>query len=204
MRGVDRPHNFLERLSRPRRCAETARGVGVIRASDYRSERRQPVPKGRHLALGGPHQAGLRFPRPPKSRYKGGFPLHFEQNLIQLLGYPDKVLHPFGGMAEYGTRVDLNPAVEPDVVADAHELPFEDGEFDAVVLDPPYSDEEAERLEARWTAAARGRLPQPFACSALAAGTEAGIAGRAAGRLSRLSFELGSFAAGAVFDAGHA
>jgi hypothetical protein len=98
------------------------------------------------LPLGGPHQAGLRFPRPPKSRYKGGFPLHFEQNLIQLLGYPDKVLHPFWGMAEYGTRVELNPAVEPDVVADAHQLPFRDGEFDAVILDPPYSDEEAERL----------------------------------------------------------
>jgi SAM-dependent methyltransferase len=83
------------------------------------------------------------LPRPPKSRYKGGFPLYFEQNLVQLLGYPDRILHPFGGMAEIGTRVDLNPTVEPDVVADAHALPFKDESFDLVILDPPYSDEEA-------------------------------------------------------------
>lgn len=86
------------------------------------------------------------LPRPPRSRYKGGFPLYFEQNLVQLLGYPERILHPFGGMAETGTRVDLNPTVHPDVVADAHELPFEDESFDLVILDPPYSDEEALEL----------------------------------------------------------
>jgi SAM-dependent methyltransferase len=86
------------------------------------------------------------LPRPAKSKYKGAFPLHFEQNLLQLLGYPEKVLHPFGGMAELGTRVDLNPTVRPDLVADAHDLPFEDESFDLVVLDPPYSDEDALEL----------------------------------------------------------
>jgi SAM-dependent methyltransferase len=86
------------------------------------------------------------LPRPAKSKYKGAFSLFFEQNLVQLLGYPERVLHPFGGMAEIGTRVDLNPTVEPDVVADAHRLPFADGSFDLVVLDPPYSDEEALEL----------------------------------------------------------
>jgi SAM-dependent methyltransferase len=86
------------------------------------------------------------LPRPAKSRYKGAFPLYFEANLIQLLGFPERILHPFGGMAEIGTRVDLNETVEPDVVADAHDLPFEDASFDLVVLDPPYSDEEALEL----------------------------------------------------------
>jgi SAM-dependent methyltransferase len=86
------------------------------------------------------------LPRPPKSRYPGGFPLHFERNLVKLLGYPERVLHPFGGMAECGTRVDLNESVRPDVVADAHALPFADGSFDCVILDPPYSDEEAAKL----------------------------------------------------------
>lgn len=86
------------------------------------------------------------LPRPPQSRYKGGFPLHFERNLVQLLGYPERILHPFGGRAELGVRVDINPAVEPDVVADAHQLPFDDDTFDLVVLDPPYSDEEARDL----------------------------------------------------------
>lgn len=86
------------------------------------------------------------LPRPAKSKYKGAFPLYFEQNLVQLLGYPEKILHPFGGRAEIGTRVDINPLLEPDVVADAHDLPFEDQEFDCVILDPPYSDEEAKEL----------------------------------------------------------
>jgi SAM-dependent methyltransferase len=86
------------------------------------------------------------LPRPARSRYKGAFPLYFEDNLVRLLGYPDRILHPFGGMAETGTRVDLRPELEPDVVADAHELPFEDESFDCVILDPPYSDEEALEL----------------------------------------------------------
>lgn len=86
------------------------------------------------------------LPRPAKSRYKGAFPLYFEQNLVQILGYPEKILHPFGGMAEIGTRVDLNETLAPDVVADAHDLPFEDGSFDCIILDPPYSDEEALEL----------------------------------------------------------
>jgi SAM-dependent methyltransferase len=86
------------------------------------------------------------LPRPPRSRYKGGFPLYFEENLVHLLGYPERILHPFGGRAEHGTRVDLDPLTEPDVVADAHELPFEDESFDCVILDPPYSDDEALEL----------------------------------------------------------
>jgi SAM-dependent methyltransferase len=86
------------------------------------------------------------LPRPSKSRYKGSFPLYFEENLIQLLGYPEKILHPFGGMAEYGTRVDLDVTVDPDIVGDAHALPCEDASFDCVILDPPYSDEEAREL----------------------------------------------------------
>lgn len=86
------------------------------------------------------------LPRPSNSRYKGSFPLYFESNLVQLLGYPERILHPFGGRAEIGLRVDLNPTLEPDVIADAHKLPFEDESFDMVVLDPPYSDEEAREL----------------------------------------------------------
>lgn len=86
------------------------------------------------------------LPRPSKSRYKGSFPLFFEQNLVQLLGYPERILHPFGGMAEIGERCDLNPTVEPDHLCDAHKLPFADGVYDLVVLDPPYSDEEALEL----------------------------------------------------------
>lgn len=86
------------------------------------------------------------LPRPPVSKYKGGFPRFFEENLVKILGYPEQILHPFGGRAEIGMRVDLDASLEPDVIADAHELPFENESFDCVILDPPYSDEEALNL----------------------------------------------------------
>ena len=99
------------------------------------------------------------LPRPKPDCYPGGFPLHFEKKLLRLLGNPEKVLHPFGGMADYGIRVDLratHPLAEkfgnsvkwrpPDIVGDAHALPFEDDSFDCVICDPPYSTEEAASL----------------------------------------------------------
>lgn len=90
------------------------------------------------------------LPRPNKSKYIGSFPLHFESRLLDLLRVPEgaMILHPFGGCAEYGVRVDINPEVMPDIVGDAHNLPFGDDIFDAVILDPPYSDEYSERLYA--------------------------------------------------------
>lgn len=86
------------------------------------------------------------LPRPPVSKYPGGFPRFFEENLVKLLGYPDRILQPFGGRATYGVRCDLDPTLEPDVVCDAHKLPFDDESFDLVLLDPPYSDEEAQTI----------------------------------------------------------
>jgi len=90
------------------------------------------------------------LPRPRKTRYKGGFPLHFETKLIKELNIdPEKhkILHPFGGHAEYGIRIDINAEVNPDIVGDAHDLNmFKDNEFDLVVLDPPYSDKYSKKL----------------------------------------------------------
>ena len=88
------------------------------------------------------------LPRPSKSQYIGSFPLHFESRLLDLLKIPRgaMTLHPFGGKAEYGIRLDLNPEVKPNVVADAHPLPFRDTVFDLVICDPPYSDELGDRL----------------------------------------------------------
>jgi len=83
------------------------------------------------------------LPRPSKSKYIGSFPLHFERKLLNLLSMNEhdyKILHPFGGKAEFGVRCDINPDVEPDYVCDAHDLPF-GNEFDLVVLDPPYSND---------------------------------------------------------------
>lgn len=72
--------------------------------------------------------------------------MHFEKKLIRLYGNPERVLHPFGGRSEFGIRTDLNPDVLPDVVADAHNLPYASESFDFVIFDPPYSDDECTRL----------------------------------------------------------
>lgn len=84
------------------------------------------------------------LPRPRKSKYKGGFPLHFEKKLLRELNIDlekNRILHPFGGHAEYGLRLDIVPEIEPDIIGDAHDLPFKNGVFDVAILDPPYSDE---------------------------------------------------------------
>ena len=90
------------------------------------------------------------LPRPRKPYYKGGFPLHLEKKLIRELGLNEndkkKILHPFGGKAEFGIRVDINPEVKPDVVGDAHNLPFENNKFELVILDPPYTDNLSKKL----------------------------------------------------------
>jgi hypothetical protein len=86
------------------------------------------------------------LPRPPRSRYPGGFPLHFEQRIYETLGRPRTLLQPFGGRAELGFRCDLNADLSPDQICDAHELPFGDDTFEAVLLDPPYSDDESRDL----------------------------------------------------------
>ena len=48
------------------------------------------------------------------------------------------VLHLFGGRATFGTRMDIDPLTNPDVVGDAWLPPFARDSFDVVVLDPPY------------------------------------------------------------------
>ena len=87
------------------------------------------------------------LPRPRKPYYPGSFPLHFEKKLWRLLNEPKRVLHPFGGMAEIGDRVDINPEVNPTWVGDAHNMNWiADDEYDLVICDPPYNDKLSEEL----------------------------------------------------------
>jgi len=88
------------------------------------------------------------LPRPRrKDKYPGGFPLHFEKKLLELYNWPEKILHPFGGMAEYGDRVDLNPTVNPTWVGDAHNMDWIlDDSYNIIILDPPYDDKHSKEL----------------------------------------------------------
>ena len=91
------------------------------------------------------------LPRPRRDKYPGGFPMYFERRLLDILlslGAPRdmKILHPFGGHAEYGITIDINSGAGADIIGDAHALPFRDASFDVVILDPPYSNEQSQQL----------------------------------------------------------
>lgn len=86
------------------------------------------------------------LPRPRKPYYPGSFPLHFEKKLIRELGNPKIILHPFGGHSEFGTRMDVNIDVSPDILADAHRIPIKSNSFDLVLCDPPYNDKLSDSL----------------------------------------------------------
>ncbi len=49
-----------------------------------------------------------------------------------------RVLQLFGGLATFGTRIDIDPRVRPHVIADAWLPPFAKDSFDVVIIDPPY------------------------------------------------------------------
>jgi hypothetical protein len=48
------------------------------------------------------------------------------------------VVHLFGGLSSWGTRLDVDSITKPDVVGDAWLPPFKKDAFDVVILDPPY------------------------------------------------------------------
>ena len=86
----------------------------------------------------------LYLPR-PAVKYPGCYPLHFEKRIKEILDTTNYV-HLFAGMATTGTRVDINPAVLPNTLADVHLLPFADDSFDGGMADPPYTKEFARDL----------------------------------------------------------
>lgn len=82
----------------------------------------------------------------------GAYPQRFAAWAIaQLRCRPDRVLHVCSGALTRadvagGLRVDLRAAAAPDLRADGRALPFRDGAFDGVMIDPPYSVEYAASL----------------------------------------------------------
>ena len=87
----------------------------------------------------------LYLPR-PASKYPGCYPLHFEKHIPEILESTDFV-HFFAGQSTSGYRIDCNPDVKPDLVADVHDLTMiPDEYFDAGMADPPYTKEFARDL----------------------------------------------------------
>lgn len=82
----------------------------------------------------------------------GAYPVGFVTWAIRVLGVPPReVLHVCSGALSSsevagGIRLDLRAAACPDVRADGRRLPFRDGAFAGVLIDPPYSVEYAADL----------------------------------------------------------
>lgn len=82
---------------------------------------------------------GTNRPRRKHGRRTNGwsFPPRVRELLLQEC-QGRTVLHLFGGNADFGVRLDLDPLLRPDVVGDAFLPPFARDSFDVVCLDPPY------------------------------------------------------------------
>ena len=87
-----------------------------------------------------------------KSGYYGGYPAGYLRRVAALFPDRKRVLHVFSGKVDLasmpGDTVDSNAAMEPDWIADAHDLstvPLRD--YDLILADPPYSVEDAERYQ---------------------------------------------------------
>lgn len=76
-----------------------------------------------------------------KSHYYGSYPEGFMWRAKGFL--PGEICHLCSGKVKDGFTVDLNPDVEPDLVADARKTGMPSESFDAVLIDPPYTPEDA-------------------------------------------------------------
>ena len=82
----------------------------------------------------------------------GAFPYKFlTRALVELQADPRDVLHVCSGCLSRtdvrgGVRIDIRQAALPDARADGRALPFQDGSFGAVLIDPPYTEDWARSL----------------------------------------------------------
>lgn len=82
----------------------------------------------------------------PAAKYPGCYPVGFENMCNELLG-TNNYVHFFAGMSKTGHRIDINPDVNPDLIADVQHLnSIGDNSFDAGLADPPYNEEFAKNL----------------------------------------------------------
>lgn len=75
----------------------------------------------------------------PHGKYTGLWPGGLLERIWALIGKPRTILQPFTGLSKIGVGIDLNSHVRPDIIADAQQLPIKDNSFEAVLMDPPYT-----------------------------------------------------------------
>ena len=82
----------------------------------------------------------------PSNKYHGWYPLGFEKYLSEWLG-TENYVHFFAGMAKTGYRIDINPNVKPDLIADVQNLKqLKSNSYEAGMADPPYNEIFAKKL----------------------------------------------------------
>ena len=77
-----------------------------------------------------------------KNHYYGGYPEGFYWRARILL--PGDLIHLCSGKVACDFTVDIDPETEPDLVRDARSTGLDSESFDAVLMDPPYSIEDAQ------------------------------------------------------------
>jgi SAM-dependent methyltransferase len=81
-----------------------------------------------------------------RTHFYGQFPLTFLKRIIALFPNATEVLHcPSGTITGPGVTVDLirDDKRNPQIIANADDLPFPDNRFDLYLSDPPYSAEDS-------------------------------------------------------------
>ena len=84
-----------------------------------------------------------------KPAYYGAYPSGFLRRAKDLLlsNQNDILVHLCSGTVvdPQGITIDINPEVNPDIIADATKTPFHNNQFNAVLIDPPYTEQDAEK-----------------------------------------------------------
>lgn len=82
------------------------------------------------------------------SGYYGAYPHGYLDRVMSMFPDAERILHVPSGSLPPGpyTRVDIRPECNPDILGDAHDLKtlLPNRSFDLVLVDPPYSSEDAE------------------------------------------------------------
>jgi len=82
-----------------------------------------------------------------QQKYYGAYPGGFLWRAKVLL--PGRMCHLCSGTVRGDFTVDIDPGVEPDLVADARDTGLPGESIDAVLIDPPYTPEDARKYNSK-------------------------------------------------------